>query len=142
MMSANTAGPARGHYSEAVRRLFRAAGHAGELTSENGHFVVAEAVEGGAGARIRLSGRAEGGRWLALRYRIFGCPHLIAAAESVCERFEGAAVDAVRNLAVADLVAELEIPVEKTGRLLLLEDAFRQLAAGLEKSASGPQHWL
>lgn len=143
-MMAYDAARARGHYSDAVRRYFRAASHAGDLEADGVGCVTAAADEGGAGARICLSGRAENGVWSVLRYRIFGCPHLIAAAEAVCERFEGCETDSVRSLPVDELLADLQIPVEKTGRLLLLEDAFRQLAdrqaEGLEKPVPGPQH--
>ena len=143
-MMAYDASRARGHYNDAVRRYFSAASHAGDFSGQGVGYVTAAADEGGAGARIRLSGRVDNGVWAALRYRIFGCPHLIAAAEAMCERFEGCPADSVRSLPLDELLADLEVPVEKTGRLLLLEDAFRRLAdrqaEGLEKPGSGPQH--
>jgi NifU-like protein involved in Fe-S cluster formation len=136
-VSREAGGPARGHYGDAVRRYFSRPAHAGEPPAGRGPLTAAEAAEGGAGARIMLTAVTDGGRLIALRYRVFGCPHLIAAAEAVCERFEGRAVEELADFKVAELMASLEIPLEKTGRILLLEDAIRALRARLERHASG-----
>lgn len=128
-MTARTADVPHGHYSEEVRRLFRTAAHAGSVPGAAATGLVAEIAEGGAGAVIRIEAEIENGRWRLLRYRIFGCPHLIAAAESVCARLEGRPLGTVAPFPVAEIMQMLEIPVEKTGRVLLLEDAFAGLAA-------------
>ena len=121
--------PSRGAYSERVRELFRRGRYAGSLPKEEGFVVTAEASEGGSGAVIELSGRTDGGRWSSLRYRVFGCPHTIAAAEWAAEHFETAAVGAADPFPVDEIIEKLGVPVEKTGRILLLEDAFRALEA-------------
>jgi NifU-like protein involved in Fe-S cluster formation len=66
-----------------------------------------------------------------LRYRVFGCPHLIAAAEELCGRLEGQGPQALQDVPLAQLMQLLEVPVEKTGRLLLLEDAAHLLAQAI-----------
>ena len=66
-------------------------------------------------------------RLRAIRYAVFGCPHLIAAAELVCERFEGQPVEVLADFDPRELIDTLAVPVEKTGRILLLEDAVRAL---------------
>ena len=118
-----------GVYSSQVLECFRSPRHAqtGAVDDESG--ISATVSEGGAGSRIRLSGVSDGERWTQLGWRVFGCPHTMAAAEAACRRFEGAAHAAPREFAFVELVEELGIPVEKTGRVLLLEDAFRALEA-------------
>ena len=116
-----------GAYSPRVLEFFRSPRHAGAPSGEPGISVAVS--EGGAGARIRLAGVSDGERWTRLCWQVFGCPHTMAAAEAACRRFEGAAHAAPREFAFVELVEELAIPVEKTGRVLLLEDAFRALEA-------------
>ena len=118
-----------GTYLPTVREYFSAPQHAGDLADVDSEVITAAVSEGGAGARIRLVGVCDGERWTRLAWRVFGCPHTIAAAEAACRRFEGAPVDTPGEFAFVDLVEELAIPVEKTGRILLLEDAFRALEA-------------
>lgn len=112
-------------YGERVRRYFRDPRHAG--TVREAGAVEAYVEEGGSGARILLTAVTDGGRLRALRFLVFGCPHLVAAAERVCERFEGQPVESLAGFDPHELLAELAVPVEKTGRLLLLEDALREL---------------
>ncbi len=127
----------RGAYGERVRRYFWNPAHAGEAPP--GRKVhAAEGREGGAaGARVRLMAVTEQGTLAALRYRIFGCPHLIAAAEAVCERFEGRPVQMLAELDVPELMRWLDVPVEKTGRILLLEDAVRSLLDEIGSAGTG-----
>ncbi len=67
---------AAGAYNETVRRHFANPLHAGELPSE---YARARTVEvSGGDARVLLSAGLSGDRLDALRYRVYGCPHLIA----------------------------------------------------------------
>lgn len=117
----------RGEYSPLVRELFGQAGHAGDLPEGEGTAFQASRDEGGSGCSIVVSGRTDGDRWLVLRYRVFGCPHLVAAAEWAARQFEGAGVESPAPFPVNTLIETLDVPVEKTGRILLLEDAYRAL---------------
>lgn len=132
-MSKTDSGTPPAAYSERVRAYFERPRHAGDLSAEEGPAVSAEVREGGAGARIRLTAVADKAILSRLRYRVFGCPHLIAAAEAVCERFEGKPVKMLAEFAATELIATLDVPIEKTGRLLLLEDALRSLESRLER---------
>ena len=114
----------RGRYSPLVRELFRRAPHGGDLPEGEGRTVKATVREGAAGPSICLFGRSDHERWLALGYRVFGCPHLVAAVEWAVARFEGEAFAAPAPFPVDELMVALDVPVEKTGRILLLEDAF------------------
>ena len=59
----------------------------------------------------------------AAGFQAFGCPHTVAAASVVADWLEGRSVAAARKLDVRALCAELEVPVEKVGKLLRIEDA-------------------
>ncbi|MEM9208351.1 MAG: iron-sulfur cluster assembly scaffold protein [Pseudomonadota bacterium] len=119
----------RSNYTRQVRSYFRSPRHAGSLAEVDAPVIAVTVSEGGAGVRIRLEGTSDGACWQQLAWRVFGCPHTIAAAEAACRRFEGAPIGAPGEFAFVRLVEELGIPVEKTGRVLLLEDAFRALEA-------------
>jgi len=113
-------------YSPLVRRLFAEPRHAGRAGA--GANAYAESSD----ARVELRACVVDGVLTELGFRAWGCPHLIAACEYVCDRFEGAGVDAFGNFEVRSLVDKLSMPVEKTGRLLVLEDAIRDLTATLQ----------
>jgi len=114
-------------YNDTVRRHFANPAHAGDLQAGYPHAVAAEVSESEAGLRILLSAQSDGNIIYRLRYRVFGCPHLIAAAEELCSRLEGGPAEGLQDVPVAQLMELLEVPVEKTGRLLLLEDAANAL---------------
>jgi len=115
-------------YNDAVRRLFENPRHAGDPDARYPAVVTAEVAESDAGFRVQLAAEMDGNEIRRLRFRVFGCPHLIAAAEELCGRFEGKALRSLQDVPVAQLMELLEVPVEKTGRMLLLEDAAHSLA--------------
>lgn len=120
---------ALGMYNERVRECFAHPVHTADITAESGGIVRANVAESGSGARLALTAVVDRGRLAELRFRAFGCPHLIAAAELCCERFEGGPVEALHDFSIGWLMETLEIPLEKTGRILLLEDAIASLRA-------------
>lgn len=115
-------------YSKQVRALFRAPAHAGRI--DDG----IEARVDDQGVRIRLTLSAPGGRIEAARFEAWGCPHLLAACEAFCAAAEGHGVAELRDYSAAALMQSLAIPVEKTGRILVLEDAVRSLGAAAAAS--------
>lgn len=114
-------------YNQVVRQHFVNPAHAGDLPAEYTDTSSAEAGESDFGARVRLMLAQRDGRILAMRFRAWGCPHLIAAAETVCERFTGETVESLARFEPQRLMTMLAVPVEKSGRILLLEDALRLL---------------
>ena len=79
------------------------------------------------GVRIRLAARLAGGQIEAMRFQAWGCPHLIAAADWLCEHYEGRPLEALEEFPFAPIMENLAIPTEKTGRILVLEDTVRSL---------------
>ena len=116
-------------YSERVRALFDAPAHAGML--EGAPKVTIDDQ----GVRVQLSADVGDGSIAAMRFLVWGCPHVIAAAESVCAGCEGQAVADLETFVVAELMQSLPVPVEKSGRIIVIEDAVRSLGATLRKTS-------
>ncbi len=91
------------------------------------------------GVRIELFAAAADGTIEQLRFKAWGCPHLIAAAEALCAAYEGRRPDELGAFAAQELMQSLPVPVEKTGRILVLEDAARSLGMQLREASNPPQ---
>jgi NifU-like protein involved in Fe-S cluster formation len=115
-------------YSELTRRYFESATRAGTLP---------RAFRGAAGDRaqgtwVQFDVQCDADTVTDARFLAFGCPHTIAAAAWLAETVVGT----VRRCGMpegAQAVRErFEVPVEKLGRLLIVEDALkRALAAAI-----------
>jgi NifU-like protein involved in Fe-S cluster formation len=119
-------------YSELTRRYFEAAHGAGELAGP-------DVFRGSAGRRahgtwVQFDVRVSGGAIRAARFLAFGCPHTIAVASCVVERSGGLALPAALPQSVHALSERFAVPVEKRGRLLVIEDAW---LAALRAAAQG-----
>lgn len=115
-------------YSEAVLRRFRAPAHAGGPESGS---VTVHSGRRETGCAVQLSARIAQGRIAGLRYRIYGCPHAVAALELAAERLEGRPPETLARLRGLELQAPLDVPAEKLGVLLVIEDGLRALAGAL-----------
>lgn len=120
-------------YSPLTRELFADPAHAAAEPGEPAEG--ASVYFDGQGVRVRLSGRVEDGAVKGLRFRAYGCPHFIAACEWLCRDLDGKPVDALGAWQPAQIMQTLGLPVEKTGRILVLEDAARELGSCLSDSA-------
>jgi NifU-like protein involved in Fe-S cluster formation len=116
-------------YNEAVRRHFADPEHGGELQGDYERTLVADVSESDNGAHIVLSAGIRGGTIARMAYRVWGCPHLIAALERLCTILENRPLNGLENFDSADITQKLSIPIEKSGRILLLEDALATLWA-------------
>jgi len=72
---------------------------------------------------------ARGPQILEARFLAFGCPHTIAVAAWVAEQAAGRPASAELPQPVDALRRSFEVPVEKLGRLLVVEDAWRAATA-------------
>ena len=106
-------------YSAGIRANFAA--HAGVL--DEGQSVQIDEQD----VRLQLSATATGGTISAMRFRAWGCPHTIGVAEAVCGALEGRPIADLLEFSARDLMEDLSVPVEKTGRILVIEDAVRAL---------------
>jgi NifU-like protein involved in Fe-S cluster formation len=117
-------------YSPRVRALFAELPGAGALAAGPG-VVAGEAIALDRGAWVRFEARVEGGRVADCRFRAWGCPHTLAAAALAAEEVRAAADRASAPPDARRLARELDVPAEKMGRLLVVEDALRALFSGL-----------
>lgn len=116
-------------YNETVRDLFFAAEHAGTLSRDYALMLHASAAASACGPRVLLAVGIADDVVAEMRFHVWGCPHLIAAAEVLCQEREHGAIAGLSVFALPELMAQLAVPVEKTGRILLLEDALKSLWA-------------
>ncbi len=110
-------------YSLAVQRHFTAPKKARELPAGSLGLVAGEAEDRTLHVWVRFQLQIVDGVVAAAGFQAFGCPHTVAAASAVADWLEGRAVDAARGLDVKKVCAGLEVPVEKLGKLLRIEDA-------------------
>jgi NifU-like protein involved in Fe-S cluster formation len=60
----------------------------------------------------------------AVRFLAYGCPHVIAVADWVAQKAVGGPAEPVLPESVHALRERFEVPIEKLGRLLIVEDAW------------------
>lgn len=110
-------------YGAAVTRRFAALGRVGELPNDLPGLVSGEAEDRALHVWVRFELQLQRGVVRLVRFQVFGCPHTVAAASMVAEWLEGRSTDEARALDARAVCAELEVPVEKLGKLLRIEDA-------------------
>jgi len=59
------------------------------------------------------------------RFHAYGCPHTLAVVGWLCEVLEGARLDAGPPGTPTEWAKKFDVPAEKLGRLLIVEDALR-----------------
>lgn len=109
-------------YSELTLRYFTADAFAGVLSGPDTH-------RGAAGSRaqgtwVQFDVKAGSGTIAAARFLAFGCPHTIAVSAWIAAHAVGLAVRPALPASVAELSERFDVPVEKRGRLLIIEDAW------------------
>jgi NifU-like protein involved in Fe-S cluster formation len=110
-------------YSSAVQRHFAAPRRARELQGGMPGLVAGEAEDRTLHVWVRFQLQVVEDVVAAAGFQAFGCPHTVAAASVVADWLEGRSVEGARGLDVKALCAELDVPIEKLGKLLRIEDA-------------------
>jgi hypothetical protein len=117
--------------SAEVRQLFEATPGAGAPPAGEPGWRYGRAGSVAAEASVEVWLRlADDGAVQALRYRVWGCPHTIAALAWLAQRWPGRRRDSPPGEGPQGWQAALAIPVEKLGRLLVIEDALRAAGVG------------
>jgi NifU-like protein involved in Fe-S cluster formation len=113
------------NYNHLTRQHFETAAAAGELS--------------GPGVRRGAAGSRTLGTWVqfdvrvkpgtppiidTVRFQAFGCPHVIAVADWLAEAAAGQPVPAGPLEPALALRQRFDVPIEKLGRLLIVEDAW------------------
>jgi NifU-like protein involved in Fe-S cluster formation len=110
------------------------------LTRRHFDDPVCAGVLGGAAVRRGAAGSRAEGTWVqfdvriglrdqesaveAVRFLAYACPHVIAVADWVAQQAVGAPAAPVLPESVHALRERFEVPIEKLGRLLIVEDAW------------------
>ena len=110
-------------YSTEVRQRFSVLASAGELTTDADRLVSGEAEDRSLGFWVRFEIEVNGDEIECARFRAFGCPHGLAAADLVADELQGKPVAALGDFDVDDIARRLELPREKLGKILRIEDA-------------------
>jgi NifU-like protein involved in Fe-S cluster formation len=114
------------NYSNLTRRHFDNPANAGVLTG-------AAVRRGAAGSRtegtwvqfdVRIGLRDQESTVEAVRFLAYACPHVIAVADWVAEQAVGEPARPVLPESVHALRERFGVPIEKLGRLLIVEDAW------------------
>lgn len=113
-------------YSPLVESHFRAPRNVGRF-EPTADVLVGRSGSKDRGVEIVLSARMENERIVAVNHLVYGCPHTVAAASWLTESLVGATLDDLASWRWKEAAATLEIPPEKWGRLLALEDAVRAI---------------
>jgi hypothetical protein len=112
-------------YSELTRRCFENAACAGAATGADWFRGEAGSRVGGTWVQFDVHLRPSGGRSIqSVRFLAFGCPHVIAVCQWVAEHAVGLGADPRLPESVQALRGRFQIPLEKLGRLLVVEDAW------------------
>ena len=112
-----------------VVRYFAQPVGAGQWPADGGQIVAGEAGSEEQGTRVRFQLRSADGVVTEARFQAYGCPHTIAAASWLTEHLPGRPLDRALPMPILDLGLLLEVPTEKRGRLLVVEDALHAAVA-------------
>jgi NifU-like protein involved in Fe-S cluster formation len=120
-------------YNPLTQDYFRCAAAAGVLSGPG-------VFRGAAGDRqqgtwVQFDVRPVLGALEAVSFLAFGCPHTIAVSAWLAEHAIGGALVRELPYSLQDLRDRFAIPVDKMGRLLIVEDAWRAaLSAAIESA--------
>lgn len=118
-------------YSPAVERHFTQPSNLGPLAiaagSSSGRSYIFRG-EAGAAARgtwVVVEAEICAGVAKRIAFQAYGCPHLIAACSLATERMAGGPAAELAAFDPAGLMGDLDVPAQKLGSLLILQDALR-----------------
>ena len=97
------------------------------LSAGEGTPVAGEALALDRNTWVRFEARIAGGRVSDCVFQAWGCPHTLAAAAWAVEEVRSHPVAERASIDAARLAWELEVPAEKMGRMLVVEDALEAL---------------
>ena len=120
-------------YDSQVRQRFLSAHRVGPLNDGARGMVSGEAEDRTLNVWVRFQLQVLNGAIHTVRYNVYGCPHTIAAAEWTAEWLNGRPARALGELSMRDRLETLGVPVEKLGKLLLMEDALAECRCRLDK---------
>ena len=119
-------------YNEEVRARFAKLVHAGDLDSGYPVVIVGAAGAPATGASVKIAAGIEDEMVRTMRFRAWGCPHFVSAADLACSLGEGGKVTGLADITASRLIEWLDVPRTKAGRIFLIEDALRSIVKQFE----------
>ncbi len=119
----------RATLSPEVRELFSRLGGAGTLGDATGTVLRGEAGQASGEVWVRLHLRVCADTVIEARFQALGCPHTLATASWLAAQLAGRKRPDVQPGSPREWGQALGVPVEKLGRLLLIEDALHAALA-------------
>ena len=110
-------------YGSEVKRRFLSPTRAKGLKAGAVGVVSGESEDRTLNVWIRFQVQSIDGVICAVGFNVYGCPYTVAAVDWVAEWLEGRPTDALLALEVLKRREELGVPVDRLGKLLLIEDA-------------------
>lgn len=105
-----------------------------------GSDVCGRAGSAAEGAEIKVSANVHQQLMVQVGFRVYACPHIIAACHWLADQLEDQPPSALLDDGLIDALEVFDIPVEKAGKILILKDALRACHADCvalgERSAS------
>lgn len=122
-------------YSDLTRRYFESASRAGTLAA--GFRGAAGQLAQGTWVQFDL--HVDAGAIADVRFLAFACPHTIAVCEWLAENSVNHPLRRDMPHSIAEVRHLFGVPVEKIGRLVIVEDAWRAaVAAAIDCTANAP----
>jgi NifU-like protein involved in Fe-S cluster formation len=106
-----------------VRELFARLDGAGSLEAAPGTVLRGEAGQESGEVWVRLHLRVHADTVIEARFQALGCPHTLATASWLAMQLAGRKRLEAQPGSPHTWAESLQVPVEKLGRLLLIEDA-------------------
>jgi NifU-like protein involved in Fe-S cluster formation len=119
-------------YSSEVRRRFLAPARAGDIARDAGDVVEGTAEDRSLNVWFRFQVQLQDRAIARVRFRAYGCPHALAAADEAAEMLEGRPASALTGLDLDAIAERIALPREKFGKLLRIEDALAECKARLD----------
>jgi cysteine desulfurase len=111
--------------SPLARRYFDTLPGAGQFQNGEADVIEGEAGSVAQGTWVRFHLTAAHGIVKAALFQAYGCPHTLAVTAWVTEQLPGRPREALTPGQPSEWLAKLAVPVEKLGRLLIVEDALQ-----------------
>jgi NifU-like protein involved in Fe-S cluster formation len=111
-------------YNELTRRYFEKTAACGVLSGPGTYRGAAGSRAQGTWVQFDVQAAGEPRVIAAASFLAFGCPHVIAVAAWLAEQAVGGRAEPALPESVQTLRARFDVPVEKLGRLLIVEDAW------------------
>lgn len=115
-------------YSPNVLQRFQNPVHAGRI--DGADVATGRAGRRRSGSEVVFYLRLAGDCITEVRFEAYGCPHTIAVADYLAEYITGMGVAGLERIDPHAIASKLELPDEKIGQVLIVEDALR---AALDK---------